>query len=551
VTLGGTTRQAVYIGGTGTRTLLFSVQPAVGDAGAVQVGSALVLNGGGIRDHVGNSLANLGLPVANTQGVLVEATPPWIASVQMPGSVAGYRAGEWVTMKVTALNAVNEIASNFTAAFMTVRDFIATMFNSEGALAHLMNTMFSTAANYMKEQLYGALASFMEAIGRMGMAEAFRIEAETARNVIEMNAKGMGAQFELVGEQAAAAGRAMPENFEKNKASLQPIFDLTPVLQEQQQLHASIEQKLALEKTSTEAINSAGAGYAASLGIANAALESSGPLSSQIALNLTDASNAAAGIAPAFDLAAGSSAQIPLNLESTSTYAEASSQWLKEGEKASEQVSIHGSTLPGNARAFASAISEAKIDAQISANIFAGLSDRMQAAVNRTSDMIDKMREAFHFGVMSEKDRVRMRDLEEKRYLAEKAKERAMDAAERRERAGQDRSAYEMRRRAEAAYTRKLEKLMPDLVKATDDARKSLEKGGKEGGDAVKKLSDEAGKLIKTGGESAGKALEKAADALKGKPEDKRQDLALEATLKKCMEFLRNIDRNLPQNALS
>ena len=101
VTVGGTTRQAVYIGGTGTRTLLFSVQPAVGDAGAVQVGSALVLNGGGIRDHVGNSLANLGLPVANTQGVLVEANPPWIASVQMPGSVAGYRAGEWVTMKVT------------------------------------------------------------------------------------------------------------------------------------------------------------------------------------------------------------------------------------------------------------------------------------------------------------------------------------------------------------------------------------------------------------------------------------------------------------------
>jgi hypothetical protein len=67
----------------------------------VQVGSALDLNGGGIRDQVGNSLATLGLPVANTQRVVVDANPAYVVSVQMPASVAGYRAGEWVTMKVT------------------------------------------------------------------------------------------------------------------------------------------------------------------------------------------------------------------------------------------------------------------------------------------------------------------------------------------------------------------------------------------------------------------------------------------------------------------
>jgi hypothetical protein len=486
----------------------------------------------------------------------------------------------WVTMKVTALNAVNEIASNFTAAFMTVRDFIATMFDSEGALAHLMNTMFSTAANYMKEQLYGALASFMEAIGRMGMAEAFRIEAETARNVIEMNMKGIGAQFELVGEQAGAAGRAMPENFEKNKASLQPIFDLTPVLQEQQQLHASIEEKLALQKTSTEAINSAGAGYAASLGIANAALESGGPLSAQIALNLTDASNAAAGIAPAFDLAAGSSAQIPLNLESTSTYAKESSQWLKEGEKASQQVSIYGSTLPGNAQAFASAINQAKIDANATANVFTGLSDRMSTAVNNTSGMLDKMREAFHFGRTSAQEAyqkyqdggmsileaskaaashmarqneadTRLRSMETKASVAQNSHDRALRRAAEMESMGQQKSAHNLRMRADAKLTKTLEEISPELTKGAEDAGRLLGDGGSGAGDDVTAGGSSAEDSMTSGGEAAGESISTAASALKDAVSGMGNALALESTLVRCEVFLKNIDNKLPQHALT
>jgi hypothetical protein len=486
----------------------------------------------------------------------------------------------WTTMKVTALNAINEIAFNFTAAFMTVRDFIATMFDSGGALAHLMNTMFSTAANYMKEQLYGALASFMEAIGRMGMAEAFRIEAETARNVIEMNMKGIGAQFELVGEQAAAAGRAMPENFEKNKASLQPIFDLTPVLQEQQQLHASIEEKLALQKTSTEAINSAGAGYAASLGIANAALESGGPLSSQIALNLTDASNAAAGIAPAFDLASESSAQIPLNLESTSTYAEQSSQWLKEGEKASEQVSIHGSTLPGNAQAFAGAINQAKIDAEVTANVFTGLSDRMSTAVNNTSGMLDKMREAFHFGRTSAEEAyqkyrdggmsildaskaaaahmaqqneadTRLRSMETKASVAQNSHDRALRRAAEMESMGQQKSAHNLRMRADAKLTKTLEEISPELKKGAQKASERLGDGGSRAGDDVTAGGSSAEDSMTSGGEAAGESISTAASALKDALSGMGKALALESTLMACKEFLSSINEKLPQNALT
>ena len=447
-------------------------------------------------------------------------------------------------------------------------------------MAHLMNTMFSTAANYMKEQLYGALASFAEAIGRIGMAEAFRIEAETARNVIEMNMKGIGAQFELVGEQAGAAGRAMPENFEKNKASLQPIFDLTPVLQEQRQLHASIEEKLALEKTSTEAINVAGAGYAASLGIANAALESGGPLSSQIALNLTSASAAAQGIAPAFDLASESSAAIPINLQTSSTYAEQSSQWLKEGEKASEQVSIHGSTLPGNAQAFAANINQAKIDAEATANVFTGLSDRMSDAVNSTSTMLDKMRESFHFGRTSAQEAYQkyrdggmsileaskaaaahmakqntadanMRSAENKVRLAENAKDRSYERAERMDRAGQEKSAHNLRMRADAKLTKTLEEVSPELKKGAAEASRLLGDGGSGAGDDVTAGGSSAEDSMTSGGEAAGESISTAASALKDAVSGIGNSLALESTLVACKEFLASIDEKLPQNALT
>lgn len=491
----------------------------------------------------------------------------------------------WVTMKVTALNAINEIASNFTAAFMTIRDFIATMFDSQGALAHLMNTLFSTAANYMKEQLYGALASFMEAIGRMGMAEAFRIEAETARNVIEMNMKGIGAQFELVGEQAAAAGRAMPENFEKNKASLQPIFDLTPVLQEQQALHTSIEEKLALQKTSTEAINSAGAGYAASLGIANAALESSGPLSAQIALNLTSASTAAEKIAPAFDLGKASSDTISFNLETTSTYAEKSSEWLKEGSDHSGNIDIHGQSFANNIKTAKGDI-QAAVDLMVGPN---GLTERFNAAMDRVAQLKDAINTMKAAGekdaAMRERERNADSDMRRKErsddYAAQLERQGSWSAADNRrqraeedfnrsqmadeyemnakmlkqqeyERAAQEKSLSERldkQAKADEAYAERMEKMSAYLDQKEREAADYAYDKELQGAENFFENAEDGGQKVKQGGSDAGNSLKNAVKGLDKMGKD--GGLALEVTLQACRDFLKSIDEKLPQHALS
>jgi hypothetical protein len=459
----------------------------------------------------------------------------------------------WVTMKVTALNAINEIVSNFMAGFMTVRDFIAEMFNSQGALAHLMNTMFSTAAAYMKEQLSSSLADFMEAIGRIAMAEKFRYEAETAREHIERNLFAMGAQFELVGEQAAAAGRAMPENFEKNKDSLQPLFDLTPALAEQERLHESIKGKLEEMKTSTEGIATNAQSFSESLLSSETSLQNSELLTRSITLNLENSALASKRIASAFSLAEESSQSIAFNLETTSASTEEASGWLNKGATETERISLHGNEFASAADNAAGAIANAKVDAKITSDLFTGLSDRMNSAVNATSAMLDQMRETFHFGKMTEEEKVAMSRLETKQRLAENARDRAHERAARLEKLGFEKTAHELRMRADAKLTETLEKLRPELEKATESARQAMERGGQTAETGMRTGSNVAKTALLEGGNVAKDAIMKAADALKNSLPDpsKQSALALESTLDLCRGLLSSIDAKLPQHALS
>ena len=151
----------------------------------------------------------------------------------------------FVTAKIQALAMVNEFIKSFTAGLQTIGGFFSEMFSTDGALAHLMTTMFGMAGNILKENLYSALADFMEAIGRHGVAEAFRIQAETAANSFKMAMFGIGAQVDLVGEQMTKAGAAMPQAFEENRGKLQPMFDLTDEIAEQDRLQQNIQANLA------------------------------------------------------------------------------------------------------------------------------------------------------------------------------------------------------------------------------------------------------------------------------------------------------------------
>jgi hypothetical protein len=74
VDIGGVTRTAVFTGGSGTNALTFSYTPQPGDLDldGVTLTSPLVLNGGTIKDAVGNNMSPLTFTLPNTSGVKVD-----------------------------------------------------------------------------------------------------------------------------------------------------------------------------------------------------------------------------------------------------------------------------------------------------------------------------------------------------------------------------------------------------------------------------------------------------------------------------------------------
>jgi hypothetical protein len=229
---------------------------------------------------------------------------------------------------------------------------------------------------------------------------------------------------------------------------------------------------------------------------------------------------------------------------------------------------------------FASSINQAKIDAQVTANVFTGLSDRMNRAVNGTSKMLDQMRESFHFGRETSRETyermraggmdinaatkaaadytarqnandIEMRRLETKQRIAEDRYNENLKRAAEMESRNQDISANNLRRRAEAEYTKKLEEIRPALEKGAAEARRLMEESGKLTADSIKKGGEDSGEAVRTGGEDAAKAIKGAAEALKTSINESQAKLALEATLQSCRDFLKSIDKKLPQHALT
>ncbi|WP_373282109.1 Ig-like domain-containing protein [Chitinimonas koreensis] len=75
--IGGVTRYASYVGGSGSGTLVFqyTVQPGDSDADGIVVGGSLDLNGGTVRDPAGNAI-DPALGSVPAVGVLIDTTAP-------------------------------------------------------------------------------------------------------------------------------------------------------------------------------------------------------------------------------------------------------------------------------------------------------------------------------------------------------------------------------------------------------------------------------------------------------------------------------------------
>ncbi|WP_288378110.1 DUF4347 domain-containing protein [uncultured Massilia sp.] len=122
----GGTVQANYVSGSGTTAIVFryTVAPGNADANGVTLGGSIQLNGGAMRDMVGNN-ASLALNnVGSTAGVLVSALAPVVNAIERVGNALTNAAS--VEYSVTFSDSVTGVdAGDFTVAGTGVTAHVA------------------------------------------------------------------------------------------------------------------------------------------------------------------------------------------------------------------------------------------------------------------------------------------------------------------------------------------------------------------------------------------------------------------------------------------
>jgi hypothetical protein len=135
----------------------------------------------------------------------------------------------------------NSVYTNMVAAFKTTGDFIMEQFASSGPLVALFQDFGKLISGYITEKLYNVMADFMDAIGKSGMADTFRYQAETSAKEVKTALDAIPIHAELTAEKAGESMGNIPENFKENMAGVPPLFtDLEKHQQEIDRLTQSI-----------------------------------------------------------------------------------------------------------------------------------------------------------------------------------------------------------------------------------------------------------------------------------------------------------------------
>jgi hypothetical protein len=152
----------------------------------------------------------------------------------------------------------NSIYASMVAAFKTTGDFIMDQFSSTGPLVALFQDFGNLISGYITEKLYLVMADFMDAIGKSGMADTFRYQAETSATEVQRALDAIPIHAELTAEKAGESMGNIPENFKENMAGVPPLFtDLEKHQQEIDRLTQSItksqeDQTTAVSDTTKE-----------------------------------------------------------------------------------------------------------------------------------------------------------------------------------------------------------------------------------------------------------------------------------------------------------
>jgi hypothetical protein len=485
----------------------------------------------------------------------------------------------WVTMKITALGAINEIVRNFLAGLQTVGQFLVKTLGPNSAMFALLGATFELLGKNFETSMSRAIAKIVQFIPYFGEEAALALN--TAANAANTEANklksSLGGMAKDVGRDLLEAGKAMPKAFAENKSALDPLFDLTDELAEQKKLQEEITAKIQEAAGPAEQIAQSAQAVSLALGGVPETLQTAVDLSGDLFTNLNNAALGAQNVGKAFEAGADFTEQMAFDLLSTSASANAATNWMQQANYQTSQMSLNGSNFAASAAIAAQNIGAAKVDAQIAADAFTGMSDRMQQGAGAVEASLDKMREAHHFGQQTSQEVYeKLRDggmtMQEAQkaasdYMREQSKmtsdmqkaemqqrlaQEKMDRAEKRaqdlEARGQDKAANDVRMRAQEAFTKKMEEIAPALEKGVETAKKMLEESGKKSGDDLKKGAEEGGKIMKKAGEEVAKALK---DVISPEDKDKGKNFAEQIYNFFKNEFFSDFKTRLPQNALS
>lgn len=108
IVVGATTRQAVYVSGSGSSSLVFRYVVVNGDTdtNGITIG-ALSANGGTLKDTAGNNAVLTLNSVGSSSGILVDGSNPSITGVAASTADGAYGAGQTITITVDFSTAVN------------------------------------------------------------------------------------------------------------------------------------------------------------------------------------------------------------------------------------------------------------------------------------------------------------------------------------------------------------------------------------------------------------------------------------------------------------
>ena len=486
----------------------------------------------------------------------------------------------WVTMKITALNAINEIVKNFIAGLQSVGQFLAQTFGPNSAMFSLLSATFDLLGKNFESSMSSAIAKIVQYIPYFGEEAALALNtASNAANVEANKLKdSLGGMAKEVGREMYEAGKAMPQSFAENKSALDPLFNLTDEFAEQKTLQESITASIVKAQVPAENIAAAAKDFRDALFDVPTTLKSVVDLSGELFTNLNNASIGAQNVGKAFELGAEAASQMSEHINNTSASANQASNFLAEGAAATNALDINGRSYADSAAAAANNLKSGRVDAESTANTFNGMSDRMAKGVNAVNQSIDKIREAHHFGQQTQKEMqqkleaggasiheatmqaakqfteqaalsAEMRKGESDLMRAENNKDRALQRAADMERRGQDGAANNLRRRTEEKYIRDLDKITPGLTDGAKQAEKMLGDAGKNSGDNVKDGGEKAGDALKDGA----KAIEDATSGGGGggpSADPMQQALNDIHTFLKDT-FFKDFKKRLPQNALS